>query len=117
MTMRRIQFAELLVVVLLISGALIAPARAADQPSADWTLTTADFRAERVTLKSIDAAGAHVVASDGTARTVGFDQLLQLDRNSAARNASPARLILCLAGGDRIGGEPVGVQAEVLRWR
>src|SRR5206468_2245834 len=90
-----------------------AGAFAAD--NADWILTTADLRAERISLKSIDSTGAHVSTQDGAGKTIALDQFLQLDRASPLR-AAGARFILCLADGERIAGDPISVTGEVLKW-
>jgi hypothetical protein len=80
-----------------------------------WLLTTADFRTERVSLRGIDEDGASVLGVDGAARRVSFDRFLQLERVSLPRAAS-GKFILVLAGGDRLAGEPRGVDAEMLAW-
>jgi hypothetical protein len=53
-----------------------------------WTLSTADFRSEPVTLRAIDEKGVHVGAAGsggaGEVRVVPPDAFLQIDRTLAA---------------------------------
>lgn len=76
---------------------------------------TADLRTEAVALKSIDAAGVHVTVN-GVEKVVPFAQFVELSR-SLPPVPLAGRFALRLAGGDRIGGEPVGVKGEQLVWK
>jgi hypothetical protein len=88
---------------------LVSVARADEQ----WILTTADFKSETVSLKSIDDKGIELA---GDARTVGWDDFLQLDRVGQGRTSVP-RLVLWLFSGDRLAGAPTGMTGESLNWR
>lgn len=106
------------VAVLLLLLACLAPlARAEGQ----WTLTTADFRNGSVTLRSIDAAGVHVVpagSAGGEGRVVPFDQFLDVSRVLIPGTAaSGGPFVLHLLGGDHLGGEPAGMKGNSLVWR
>ncbi len=76
---------------------------------------TADLRTEAATLKSIDAAGVHVIVN-AAERVVPLGQFVELSRSLPLVPLS-GRFALQLAGGDRIGGEPVGVRGEQLIWK
>ena len=81
-----------------------------------WTLTTADFRAERVTLRGIDDNGISLVGADGKPRTVAFDQVLQIDRAGSTRAATSGRFVLALTNGEALAGDPKGLDGEQLVW-
>ncbi|MDB5305178.1 MAG: hypothetical protein JWM97_2727, partial [Phycisphaerales bacterium] len=81
-----------------------------------WTLTTADFNTQAVALKSIDAAGIHVQASGGDAQSVvPFAQFLDV-RRALPVGPPVGKFVLHMVGGDRIGGEPVGIKGNSLVW-
>lgn len=100
-----------------IAVAAIAIARLAS--AQEWLLSTADFRTESVALKSIDDKGVHVVPSGATdERIIPAEAFLQVDRGLApAVVERPAKFMLHLAGGDRVGGEPLRVENDRLTWR
>lgn len=83
--------------------------------SDEWVLTTADFRSERVWLREISDQAVTITGADGTARTVDFDRMLQLDRIAPTKPPS-GRFLLVLDGLERIAGEPKGLQGEILLW-
>ena len=95
----------------VVAGAGATVARAQDA----WVLTTADFRNERVSLRAIGDNGLTIVGADAKARNLPLDRLLQIERVAAPRAAS-GKFVLVLAGGDRLAGEPRGVEAETLAW-
>jgi len=103
--MTRPQFASVILVL-----ALSSLARAQE-----WSLMTADLRTEAATLRSIDGAGVHVTVNGGD-RDVPLGQFVELSR-SLPPVPLAGRFALHLAGGDRIGGEPVGVKGEQLIWK
>lgn len=83
---------------------------------AAWTLTTADFRAQPVVLRGLDAAGLQVAApGESAAHLVPLDQFLQIDRGSAPE-PSAGQLTLYLNSGDRVIGEPRGMKKNDLLW-
>jgi NPCBM/NEW2 domain-containing protein len=98
---------------LALSITLIAGSRVCAESA--WILTNADFRSEPADIKSIDASGLKLAASDGE-KTVRMEQFLQLDRAAPLRTRPPM-LFLCLAGGDRIGGQPIRLDGEQLHFR
>lgn len=83
---------------------------------APWNLTTADFRSEAISLRAIGADGLHVAPlAGGDERLVPYDRFLELTR--AASASQPAgKLTLHMLGGDRLGGEPVGIKGNNLIW-
>jgi len=82
-----------------------------------WTLTTADFKTEPVTLKSLDSSGAKVLpASGGDERTIPMDQFLLVHRALPVTPPS-GRFVLHMTEGDKIGGEPVSLKGESLVWK
>lgn len=97
---------------ILQSAFCISAARGADI----WTLTTGDLSTRPVVLKSLDASGVVVSASDGTnQRTVPMDQFVELARPTAA--APGGKFTLYLTSGDHVAGEPDGVKGESLVWK
>ena len=92
--------------------ALASLARAAG----NWTLTTADFHTQLVTLKSIDPSGVHVMTTTGVEKVFPFDQFLDLNRAVAGAGAT-GKFVLYLTGEDQIGGEPVTVKGNDLIWK
>jgi len=80
-----------------------------------WLLTTADFRIERVTLRNLNLDGAQIVSADGRPAQIPLDRILQFDRAVTPR-APAGKFMLALAGGDRLAGEPRGVDGERILW-
>ena len=98
--------------VVCVSTWLSATTRADEQ----WILTTADFKSETVSLRSIDNAGVHIAGDDNSERVIPMDQFLQLDRVGVSRSTAP-KLFLWLSDGDHLGGAPLGMSGESLLWR
>lgn len=107
--MRPILIASLL---LLLSAPLLA--------DEGWTLQTADFRDETVTLVKFDEGGARVIPAGMSGQTlIPMESVLKLER-AGAHLAAPAvkgKYNLFLLGGDHIAGELAGMQDEMLTWR
>lgn len=81
-----------------------------------WTLTTADFHTDPVLLNGIDESGVHVSAlSDRTKRVVALDHFLELTRQGVPE-AITGKFVLHMAGGDRLGGQPVSIKGNDLLW-
>jgi hypothetical protein len=80
-----------------------------------WLLSTADFRTEQVTLRSIDEKGVHLTAG-GQPITVAPERFLQLDRGTVGV-AKLGRFMLHGISGDRLGGEPVKLENDRVVWR
>jgi hypothetical protein len=89
----------------------------------DWTLSTSDFRTEVVSLRGIDEKGIRVAPAGGAAatgaeRVIPPEAFLQLDRSAAAAAVErPAKFLLDLVSGDRVGGEPLSLENDRLTWR
>jgi hypothetical protein len=85
-----------------------------------WMLTTADFRRQSVSLDAIADDGVHVSVPGGgradSPSVIPYTAFLQLDRSAAPRPSS-APFTLFLLSGDRIGGEPLGIENEQLLWK
>lgn len=84
-----------------------------------WTVTGADFAEQRLAVLSVDDQSVRVRNVAGEALTLSWNSLLELDRglSAAARQAArPAGLVLCLANGDRIAGQPAGMADESIQW-
>lgn len=96
-------------------GMLLAGGRSA-HAAEDWTLTTSDFRTERVGLPGIDPQGLTVTGANGASRKVDFDRMLQIDRISPTRSVT-APFLLFLATGEQLAGEPKGLAGETLLWQ
>src|SRR5258705_2932331 len=104
----------ILLSVLSVSSVLSFRTRADE----GWTLTTADFKRQPVTLKSFDDKGATVTSYGETKdRTIPLDRFLQLDRGAAAVAQVRGNWALYLASGDRVGGDPVSVANDALTWK
>ena len=82
-----------------------------------WTLTTADFRQQSVSLEAIADDGVRVGVAGGSPTVVSFNAFLQLDRAAAAPRPSQGAFTLFLVSGDRVGGEPVGIEEEQMVWK
>jgi hypothetical protein len=110
-------------VVAAFSFCILSSAFCISAPAQDWTLSTADFRTEQVTLKAIDEKGVHVVPAGGDKpQVIAPEAFLQVDRAFAAAPAAAvsgpaAKFMLHLVGGDRVGGEPVKVESDKLAWK
>jgi hypothetical protein len=102
---------------LAAAAALCVPAGPAlAQQDTSWTLSTADFKTEQVVLRSIDDTGVTVArAGGGEPRVVPAAAFLQLDRSLPPVERA-AKFMLHLAGGDRVGGEPLKVEHDQLTW-
>lgn len=83
--------------------------------AAGWTLTTADFHSQGVTLNSIDALGVHVTTSTAEVKVIAFEQFLDIGRPLLVTQPG-GRFVLYFASGDLIGGEPVGIKGNDLVW-
>src|SRR6476619_4150820 len=82
-----------------------------------WTLTTADFKSEAVTLNSIDPTGLKVTPADADSpKSIPLSAFLDIQRQfNAVTNT--AKFTLHLAGGDKLAGEPLNLTAEALVWK
>jgi hypothetical protein len=99
--------------------AFFATAAIAAAPAQEpWTLSTADFKTEQVTLRAIGEDGVTVVpVGQAEARVVPPAAFVQVDRNLAApEQGAASSFMLHLATGDRVGGEPVKVENDQLTW-
>lgn len=82
-----------------------------------WTLTTADFKRQTVSLRSLDDNGAKVVLYGQTdVTTIPLEKILQFDRGSAVQQVRGA-YTLYLVSGDRVGGEPVAIANDNITWK
>ncbi len=84
----------------------------------DWTVTTADFRTDPVTIRGLSPAGVRVASPDGgDERTVPLDAFVSAQRGGpAAEGAVVPKFTLALSDGDRLVGEPTAVAGESLTW-
>jgi hypothetical protein len=104
------RFNSLLFCVLWLSS-VVNPAFAQDT----WSLTTADFRRQAISLKSLDDSGAKVVPFGATEpTTIPLDKLLQLDRGPSNAQQARGSWTILLANGDRVGGDPVSIANDAL---
>jgi len=105
------RFRPTFILLLLFSSPLLA--------DEGWTLLTADFRHQSVTLVQLDDTGARVLIGGGEPTLVPLANVLELDHAAAAPNPAPPRgkYNLFLLGGDRLSGDLVGMQDEILSWR
>src|SRR5688500_13525399 len=102
------------IAICILYSAFCIPAFGQDS---SWTLSTADLQTESVALRGIDAKGVHVVGpASATPRVISHEQFLQIDRSLPPLDR-PAKFMLHLVTGDRVGGEPVTVENDRLMWR
>ena len=95
----------------------LAVASIAAAQSDTWTLTTADFNTQHVTLKAIDSSGVKVQAGDSDQeQTVPLEKFLDIQRQVPSASSAP-KFVLQLAGSDKLAGEPVNLTAEALVWK
>jgi hypothetical protein len=91
----------------------------AQSTDASWLLTTADFRTERVTLRSLDDSGATLSSPDAAGRKVAYEQFLSIERTSKPPAPVPtvaAKFIVTSAGNDSAAGQPKSIDGENLVW-
>ncbi len=100
--------------ILLCLAFLCPLARAAD-PSADWTLTTADLTAHPADWAGLSEQGVQV-RQNGATRTVPWEDFVAIGQSPASPTTQPAGLSLALTNGDRLTGEPAGMSGETLAW-
>ncbi len=99
-----------LLVVALLSTSAVARAE-------EWSVTTADFRTDPVTLRGLSAEGVRVAPPDGSAdRTVPLDRFVSAQRTANVADAPTPKYTLALSDGDRLVGEPTGMAGERLTW-
>src|SRR5579862_3152039 len=102
--MKRTLFAVFMVGIVMSASAF----------AASWTLTTADFQSQSVTLNSIDASGVHI--NFGTQESVvSYSKFLDLTRQLPPAPVS-GKFLLFVVGGDSISGEPMGIKGNSLVW-
>jgi hypothetical protein len=100
---------------------LFVGARASAQQNDVWTLTAGDFSTRRVAILALSDREIRVrdVVS-GEQSTLSWDRLLDLTRDAAVNRAAAAQqggaMVLLLANGDRIAGEPASQSGESLSW-
>jgi hypothetical protein len=81
-----------------------------------WNLTTADFRTERVGLRSLDDRAVTVKTGQSEPHQVPLDRLLMLERIGDRPAASQVQFIATLVGEDRAAGKPGSLSGENLVW-
>jgi len=100
--------------VILLSLLLCRSVRA----DGEWSLLTADFRRQNVTLISLDEAALHaVVRGDSAQNTVPLARFLMLVRGSNGAAVVAKGLVLYMVSGDRVAGELVGMKDDILTWK
>src|SRR3954451_2896863 len=101
-----------LIVPLLALVAVTSNASAADV----WTLMTGDLNATPVLLKSIDAKGVRVAATDGSGeRLVPMEQFVEIERSlPPAPQSGGGKFILYTTTGDQLAGDPVGIKGDAI---
>jgi hypothetical protein len=93
----------------ILLGLLVPCARGDDV----WTVTDAQFGSRTIQLDSIDAQGLRA----GGDIALSWDSVLDVSRSTAAASGPADRYDAYLSGGDRVGGDPIGVADEKLRWK
>lgn len=80
-----------------------------------WVLTGSDFRRTAVIVESLDSQGLRIATAEGAKSIRPVDEVLRLERTSAAP-ATTQKFTLFLHGGDRIVGEIGELKDEMLKW-
>lgn len=81
-----------------------------------WTLTTGDFREQRISLQSIDADHVTVADTPGeTPRQIPMADVLELARPGETPTA-PGAFVLYLSHGNRATGRAASMSGETLVW-
>ncbi|MDB5326369.1 MAG: putative carbohydrate binding protein [Phycisphaerales bacterium] len=99
--------------VALSVGALLSLAVAVRADDV-WNITTSDFRSESVTPQSIDDSNFVVAATDGATKAVPLASFVQLTKSAPRK--PPVGLVLCVAGGQRLVGQPRRIDGNNLVW-
>ncbi len=87
------------------------------QADEGWSLTTADFKRQSVTLRSFDDASATVIPYGQTQPvTISLDKILQFDRGAAVQQVRGG-YTLHLVSGDRVGGEALSIANDNIIWK
>lgn len=99
-----------------LTGAIaLLLAAGAAQAQEVFTLTDAEFDSRSVTIHSMDASEVTVtLATTGESQQVPLESLVQLARSG--RTESVKGLVLCIAGGDRLIGNPQRLEGNSLVW-
>ncbi len=92
--------------ILTLAVLLAAPAFAAER----WTVTTSDFKSAPVMIQSIDDKQL----SDAGKQAIPLASFVQASR--PIKVESPRGLVLCVAGGDRLIGQPLRIDGASLVW-
>ena len=95
-------------------AAVVSLAAAAVRADEVWNLTTGDFKTETVTPKSIDDSAFVVTGTDGSNKAVPLSSFAQLIKS--APHKDPVGLVLCVAGGQRLVGQPRRIDGSNLVW-
>jgi NPCBM/NEW2 domain-containing protein len=104
---------KLLLPILLLTSFTLAQS---PETSSKWTLTTADFKSEPVTLNSISPTEIKVTPPDADPKSIPLTQFLELQR-PLPPIPNTAKFTLHLTGGDKLAGEPLNLTAEALVWK
>lgn len=136
MSIPRFGFRSRIAAIVAVAASCLASAAAAARQNEVWTLTAADFSSRRVSIVAMDDAAVRVrdVVS-GEQSTLSWDRLLDFARDASANRAAAAAasgaprgsgsgsagasggaLVLLLANGDRLAGEPKSQSGETLTW-
>jgi hypothetical protein len=101
----------------LLLAAALAMSSAAVVRADDWSVTSADFHTDPVTLRGLSGNGVHVSAVDGSGdRTIPLDQFISAQRLASTGPAATPKYTLALSDGDRLVGEPSAMSGETLTW-
>ena len=112
------RFAAIPHLAFFVTAAVVAAAAPAPAQQEPWTLSTADFKTEQVTLRAIGEDGVIVVpAGESEPRVVPAAAFVQVERSLAAPEQTAGAFMLHLVTGDRVGGEPVKVENDEVTWK
>src|SRR5215469_7122373 len=86
--------------------ALVSPASAGS-----WLLTDSEFHSHSIAVDTIDSAGVHT-----TTGILPWDDVLEISHTVPATAVPSAHHSLIFRGGDRLAGQPVSFDGNIMQW-
>ena len=84
--------------------------------ASNWTVTTSDFQTQTVDFRGLAGDGVRVAAAGKPDWVVPLDTFISAQRSGKPEVPAPPKFALAVTGGDRLVGEPAGVEGENLTW-
>ena len=101
---------------LLALASLVLFASRAPAADTTWSVTTAAFEQLQAASVTLDEQGAQLSVLPGNeSRRLGWDAFLSAERAEVTPTA-PGKFEILMLNGDRVTGEPAGIEGENLAW-